>query len=542
MKSVRPKLKTVGRGRVPVTSLGTRSGSKVGRVMGEDLMRESEGAKMKSDTYSFTVPAKSAPLRPPLQSTHPTTYPRDQNCYGSFGFNGKENCNMASTGSVQQLDKQLPLLERDRQIALVEEELKLTRRLMEVKRREQEVNEMAIQLEEQRKGNLGGDRQVNTHRLVEKRVEVGTDQDKSNDQVDISEEMFKQIEKARKEELERLSKGKLNEALVTKKDLSSNEVSRSKVKDLLDMQRKELNKPNVSDGQFVKYADGLKMFGNEAPCEVVNADEESDSLGQSSAHNINMGFVYNSTADFASVLGEDIPDQQELWDRIKREEDDGAKSLGQISMVKEQQEILNKIQEENTRRKKEEDLTMKLIAELSLNDQRQQHSVKAVPVRGAEVTALSKIAASLDRERDVGRSRQEVERRHQQKKWDENKNQLWGCFDEKNESSASRGTTFKDILVNGNSRGLNADKKNTYGEMEFGFGARRKDEGIAEHEGDKRKASAELKQKIAEQERKIRARIEKETLEKDWEMATMRKENGFGQLRPGKTEKIKKQK
>merc|ERR1719186_2425153 len=183
-------------------------------------MRESEGAKMKSDTYSFTVPAKSAPLRPPLQSTHPTTYPRDQNCYGSFGFNGKEHCNMTSTGSVQQLDKQLPLLERDRQIALVEEELKLTRRLLEVKRREQEVNEMAIQLEEQRKGNLGGGRQVNTHRLVEK---LGTDQDKSNDQVDISEEMFKQIEKARKEELERLSKGKLNEALVTKKDLSSNE-------------------------------------------------------------------------------------------------------------------------------------------------------------------------------------------------------------------------------------------------------------------------------------------------------------------------------
>merc|ERR1712096_371144 len=138
-----------------------------------------------------------------------------------------------------------------------------------------------------------------------------------------------------------------------------------------------------------------------------NSDEESDSLGQSSAHNINMGFVYNSSADFASVLGEDIPDQQELWDRIKREEEEGAKSLGQISMVKEQQEILNKIQEENTRRKKEEDLTMKLIAELSLNDQRQQ-SVKSVPVRGAEVTALSKIAASLDRERDVGWSRQEV--------------------------------------------------------------------------------------------------------------------------------------
>merc|ERR1712096_103169 len=143
-----------------------------------------------------------------------------------------------------------------------------------------------------------------------------------------------------------------------------------------------------------------------------NSDEESDSLGQSSAHNINMGFVYNSSADFASVLGEDIPDQQELWDRIKREEEEGAKSLGQISMVKEQQEILNKIQEENTRRKKEEDLSMKLIAKLSLNDQRQQQSVEAVPVRGAEVTALSKIAAALDRER-------EVERRHQQKKWDE---------------------------------------------------------------------------------------------------------------------------
>jgi len=299
-----------------------------------------------------------------------------------------------------------------------------------------------------------------------------------------------------------------------------------------------LNGTNVSNGPFVKSADGLKLYGNEAPCEVLNSDEESDSLGQSSAHKINMGLVYNSTADFSSVLGEDIPDQQELWDRIKREEEEGAKSLGQISMVKEQQEILNKIQEENTRRKKEEDLTMKLIAELSMNDKRQ--SVEAVPVRG--VTALSKIAAALDREREVDGSRLKVERRHQQKKWDENKNHLWGCFDKKIEPSVSRGSTFKDILVNGNSRSLNAGKKNTHGEVEFGFGARRKGEGTAEHEGDKMKASVELKQKIAEQERKIRARIEKETLERDWEMATMRKENGFGQLRPGKTEKIKKQK
>ena len=64
-------------------------------------------------------------------------------------------------GPVQQLlhqqhlhKEQLPMTERDRQIAMVEEELKLTRKLMELERREQEVDRRARQVEEQRKKDV----------------------------------------------------------------------------------------------------------------------------------------------------------------------------------------------------------------------------------------------------------------------------------------------------------------------------------------------------------------------------------------------------
>jgi len=458
----------------------------------------------------LTVPAKPTPLRPPLQSTWPTNYSSDHNNYSSLGSSRADSCNIARSGAVQQLDKQLPLLERDRQIALVEGELELTRRLIEVKRREQE---MAIQLEVQR--GLGENLELNIPRLIENGVEVENNQVKLDDQVDIREELLKQVEKARKEELERQSKVKLNEAFLTKKDLSSTETSRMKFWEWLERKRREINPKNGTDiylGSSVNYDD--------APCEVFNSDEEGESLAQNSAHN--MGFVYQSAEDFASALGEDITEQQELWDRIKREEEESVKRLEQSGVVKEQREILNKIQEENERRKKEEELTMKLIAELSLNDQRKQQKVIGdVLARGAAASAQSIVAAPQNREMEERIvDRQDLDRRHRQRKWDVNSNQQVGSSNKKIEQFVAEGATFKDILVNGKSRGLNMD--------------------MAEYEGGSR-AFLELKLRIAEQERNTRARIEKESLERKWEMANSRKENGFRQQRTGKTEKTKKQ-
>merc|ERR1719186_2150941 len=136
---------------------------------------------------------------------------------------------------------------------------------------------------------------------------------------------------------------------------------------------------------------GSSVNCDDAPCEVFNSDEEGESLAQNSAHN--MGFVYQSAEDFASALGEDITEQQELWNRIKREEEENVKRLEQSGVVKEQREILNKIQEENERRKKEEELTLKLIAELSLNDQRKRQNVIGdVLARGAAASAQSIVA------------------------------------------------------------------------------------------------------------------------------------------------------
>merc|ERR1719186_1753503 len=170
---------------------------------------------------------------------------------------------------------------------------------MKLKRREQE---MASQLEEQRMG-LGE-----------------TNQDKLDDQVDIRVELLRHVEKARKEEHERQSKVKLNEAFVTKTDHSSTETSRMKFGEWLERKRREINPDNGTDiylGSSINY--------DNAPCEVFNSesDEEGESLTQNSAHNL--GFVYQSIEDFASALGEDITEQQELWDRIKREEERGKR-------------------------------------------------------------------------------------------------------------------------------------------------------------------------------------------------------------------------
>merc|ERR1719318_1712975 len=67
-----------------------------------------------------------------------------------------------------------------------------------------------------------------------------------------------------------------------------------------------------------------------------------------------------------------------IWERIqrdRREEEERISGMKHNEVVQEQQEILRKIQEQNLARKREEDLTLKLIAEMSLSDPRQQQQL-----------------------------------------------------------------------------------------------------------------------------------------------------------------------
>merc|ERR1719427_856833 len=103
-------------------------------------------------------------------------------------------------------------------------------------------------------------------------------------------------------------------------------------------------------------------------------------------------------SDPTSVLGEVIPDQQELWERIQREKKEDEESLSSHrhgEVVKEQQEILKRIREQNELKKKEEELTLKLIAELSLCDQRHQQQHQLLQMESAAATETGRGTATF---------------------------------------------------------------------------------------------------------------------------------------------------
>ena len=107
---------------------------------------------------------------------------------------------------------------------MVEEELKLTRKMMELERREQEVDRMANQVEEQRKKDIA----LNGFgRFGDAECESETSQD-----------MFKQIETARQEELARLTKDKPSSK--NNHSLASNEVTKQKVREMLERKKREM--------------------------------------------------------------------------------------------------------------------------------------------------------------------------------------------------------------------------------------------------------------------------------------------------------------
>ena len=188
---------------------------------------------------------------------------------------------------------------------------------------------------------------------------------------DDSEDMFEQIEKARREELEKLSKNWLSQGSSIKFQ-SSKEVTKQKVSEMLQRKKREMS---LRNGNFSSTGSSLKdsvlknlevqKNGNE----VFNSDEESES----SPVKFVDATLTEENYDMVSLLGEDISEQQMLWERIQRErseEEDRVRGMKHNGVVQEQLEILRKIQEQNSAKKKEE-LTFKLIADMSLNDQRQ---------------------------------------------------------------------------------------------------------------------------------------------------------------------------
>ena len=77
--------------------------------------------------------------------------------------------------------------------------------------------------------------------------------------------------------------------------------------------------------------------------------------------------------------------------------------------------------------------------------------------------------------------------------------------------------------MNGNLIGANGQRKKLgKDEGKREIGARRKGDGMAEFETERKKAAEELRERIQTQERELRAKQEKEALEREWELARKR--------------------
>jgi len=574
--SVRPRLRGGGRG-------GSTAGDGGGGVAGPGH---------ENSILSQLAAAKPVPLRPPLAIGLPPSSP-------PYSDSQTSTRSGSCPGPVhqllhQQLTQKLSMTERDRQIAMVEEELKLTRKMMELEIQEKEVHRMARQVEEQRKNEV----------VLSGFGRFGDVACESETSVD----MFKQMETARQEELARLTKYKLKAEASPKitHSQSSNEVTRQKVREMLERKKREMfvrNGTNSSAGSSLK--DAKKTEVQKDGHDVFNSDEENEQVAFTSKGMLHDDPTSLETDDLSSVLGEVIPDQEIIWERIQRErrdEEDRISGMKHNEVVQEQQEILRKIQEQNLAKKREEELTLKLIAEMSVNDQRQQQQQhlrsngastvtrsfqaaaspyqaaatqyeahpsaatalpasarnedigedwRVVGARVKEKVASLRISAELDNKRretavmDEWRremlEREEEERRRQLRKWEVNqKVRVVKSVDSVQDIEDARsGTTFRDILLHKNNAELNEKPKstNTGGRRELG--ARRKSEGVGDIGGERKKApgAEDLKTRMIAQEKDLRARVEKEALEREWELATRRRETGgisvSGQERTG---------
>merc|ERR1719369_1327116 len=85
-----------------------------------------------------------------------------------------------------------------------------------------------------------------------------------------------------------------------------------------------------------------------------------------------------------------VKEQERIWERIqqeRRQEEENLKGMKHQEVVKEQEQILRQIQERNMANKKEEELTYKLLAEMSMSDQQQMNHPSAnAPTMNARAT------------------------------------------------------------------------------------------------------------------------------------------------------------
>jgi len=593
---------------------------------GEEVGREE--SRIINQNVDMSKVASSAYLAPPSSSTSsPSSYALTSGIPSAVNTSGQHtngSDRLSTTGScpgpVQQLlHQQLlhrqqlqPMLDRDRQIAMVEEELKLARRIMELDRKEQEVKEMARQVKEQRRSCAAGELLRNNP--ITDLGEGGNYRNGIGCGVPVQvtsegggrEEMFKQIEKGRKEEIEKFRQEKSAEVLLTKNKnnfQSSDDLTKQKIRDMLVRKKREMNHRNESissvgssyNDTFLRKVEVRRDRYKEA----FNSDDENAADANKRlptlTHPNPCAPINNTDNNLTPVLGEDIPHQQKLWERIqreKKEEEERISGLRHSEVVREQQEILKRIQEQNEIKKKEEELTMKLIAEMSLCDQREQllpnrNNTAAVntalsaadTARGAAAVAPPlwssgggwsvvgernrekmvslKIASELDSQRKEKIAmedwrkemleREEKERRRQMGKLEDNKKvRVVKSADSLQtvEQDVTRGQNLGDILVSGSSKEVNKRRKSIKDEQRRELGARKKSDELAEFEGERRKAAEELKQRIAAQEREWSAKVRREALDREWELASRRKEKSDGlvaeQDRSTKEDKNKK--
>merc|ERR1719369_2615066 len=85
-----------------------------------------------------------------------------------------------------------------------------------------------------------------------------------------------------------------------------------------------------------------------------------------------------------------VKEQQRIWEKIqqeRRQEEENLKGMKHQEVVKEQEQILRQIQERNMANKKEEELTYKLLAEMSMSEQQQmKHPSANTPTMNARAT------------------------------------------------------------------------------------------------------------------------------------------------------------
>jgi len=282
--SVRPRLRTVGRGGRIASAAGRESSHEDNLLSGLSVSR-------------------LAPLRPPLVSGLPS----------ASAFSGLTS----RPGPVQQLLQQqvehqqlVPLTERDRQIALVEEELNLTRRKIELEKREKD--RMVINVDEQRSSSSalnGFGRFANDFH--------------ENGNLD----MFEQIEKARREELARLRMNRSSQgsSIKTNTSQSSNEVTKQKVRKMLERKKREMSLRNEtfsSAGSSLKESFLRNIEVQKSGNEVFDSDEENESSHVETVATIASSDKYFDASNclggvngIVSVCGEDIGDQRMLWER-----------------------------------------------------------------------------------------------------------------------------------------------------------------------------------------------------------------------------------